>query len=106
MTKEELKELKKLVKEAEKIMKKLDNEKEISGAFETLTDEVMQRAQKKPCKISIETDETGGARVKVDGHLISVLIALAGLEKAILKQAQCPEPIWEIIKAKAGIEEA
>lgn len=104
MTKEELKEFKKLMKEAKKLMEELEDERP-AGAFEEITDSMFKKAQKEPCKISIETDTTGRANVKVDGNMMSVLLALAGLEKAIIGQMKCPAHIWEIVKAKVGIEE-
>lgn len=56
--------------------------------------------------ISIETCKDGTAKTHIEGTNIGVLIALAGLENAVLEQTHAPEGLFELIKKCTRIERA
>ena len=72
---------------------------------EELTDALI-KAYKEKAFISVKKNADGSATTKIEGTNLSVLIALAGLEKNILKQTGVPEDLWEIIKDSVGTKEA
>ena len=67
--------------------------------------ETFIEATKDPCEISIRTDNKGGAEINVEGHKLSLLIALAGLEKSVLQQLNCDKDTFELIKNIVGTRE-
>lgn len=68
-------------------------------------DKLMNEALKQPCKITIEKYKDGKARTGIEGNRLSLLIALAGAEKSILKQLNCDNEEFEFIKNFVGAEE-
>ena len=100
--KSELKELKKMLKQWEKLLKLADDE---SKTADDVLYEILKTRGQEPVKIEIETTNKGEARAKTEGPIISILVALAGLEKAILEKAQCSEFIFDKIRAMTRIEE-
>ena len=100
--KEELKYMKKMLKQWEKLSKLADDESKTAN--DTLY-EILKARGHEPVKIEIETTKKGEARVRAEGPSISILVALAGLENAILEKAQCPAFIFDKIRAMTRTEE-
>lgn len=89
----ELKEMfKKLLKDLDK-MEEFNIEDKLSEAF------------KEPVKISIEKFEDGKSCIEYEGTNLSILITLAGLENAILKELKAPKGVWELVKLKTAIKD-
>lgn len=100
--KKELKHMKEMLKQLEKLSKLADDESKTANA--TLY-EILKVRGHEPVKIEIETTKKGEAKVRAEGPTISILVALAGLENAILDNAQCPAFIFDKIKAMIIAEE-
>lgn len=100
--KSELKELKKMLKQWEKLLKLADDE---SKTADDVLYEILKTRGQEPVKIEIETTNKGKARVKAEGPNISILVALAGLENAILEKTQCSAFIFDKIRAMTKAEE-
>lgn len=98
-----LKEMREMLKDIKEIMDKLDNT-DIEDKKEMIT-EALINASKEKAKISIEMDGKGGAQCEVEGHRLSLIIALASLEKHILKETNTPKSFFEAIKNVVGSEE-
>ena len=100
--KPELKEIIKMLKQWEKLLKLADDESKTAN--DTLY-EILKVRGHEPVKIEIETTKKGEAKVRAEGPTISILVALAGLENAILDNAKCPEFIFDKIRAMTRTEE-
>lgn len=100
--KPELKEIIKMLKQWEKLLKLADDESKTAN--DTLY-EILKVRGHEPVKIEIETTKKGEAKVRAEGPTISILVALAGLENAILDNAQCPAFIFDKIRAMTRTEE-
>ena len=100
--KPELKEIIKMIKQWEKLLKLADDESKTAN--DTLY-EILKVRGHEPVKIEIETTKKGEAKVRAEGPIISILVALAGLENAILDNAQCPAFIFDKIRAMTRTEE-
>ena len=68
--------------------------------------EIMDEALKQPCKIKIEKDKKGKAKMGVEGQRLALLVTLAGAEQGILKQLKCDNDEFEFIKQFVGTREA
>ncbi|MBO6243615.1 MAG: hypothetical protein J6O41_03490 [Clostridia bacterium] len=86
--------------------------KELNEAINKLVDALLkntdvasdlEKATKNPCKIHIETDKTGKMSVLMNGNGLSILVALAGAEKHIIKTTKCTKKQWELIKGVVGV---
>ena len=53
----------------------------------------------------LEKFEDGEADISIEGSSVSLLIALAGLEKAVFEKLNPPKGFWELIKLTVGIKE-
>ncbi len=53
-------------------------------------------------ELSIKKVKNGFANLHVEGNMFSILIALASLEKSILKKYDVPKELWEIVKERTG----
>ena len=100
--KEELKYMKKMLKQWEKLSKLADDK---SKTANDVLYEIIKTRGHEPVKIEVETTNKGKARVTAEGPNISILVALAGLEKAILEETQCSEFIFDKIRAMTKAEE-
>lgn len=100
--KPELKEIIKMLKQWEKLLKLADDESKTAN--DTLY-EILKVRGHEPVKIEIETTKKGEAKVRAEGPTISILVALAGLENAILDNAQCPAFIFDKIRAMTRTDE-
>lgn len=65
----------------------------------------ISEAFNEPAKISIEKDADGRAKTHIEGKPLPILIALAGLEKAVLEKLDAPTGVWELIKEAVGTKE-
>lgn len=89
----ELKEMfKKLLKDLDK-MEEFNIEDELSEAF------------KEPAKISIEKFEDGKSRLEYEGNNLAILITLAALENAILKELKASKGVWKLVKLRTAIKD-
>ena len=96
------KELLDALKEVNKMLEKLiDND----GATDVLSERI-KKAHNESALISIKKDKDGRAEVKLEGTNLSLLITLAGLEKAVLEKTHVPTEIWDAIKKSVGTMEA
>jgi len=68
--------------------------------------EIMGEALKQPCKITVEKNKKGEAKMGVEGQRLALLVTLAGAEKGILKQLKCNNDEFEFIKQFVGTREA
>ena len=68
--------------------------------------EIMDEALKQPCKITIEKNKKGEAKMGVEGQRLALLISLAGAEQGILKQLHCTNDEFDFIKQFVGTREA
>lgn len=100
--KSELKDIIKMLKQWEKLLKLADDESKTAN--DTLY-EILKTRGHEPVKIEIETTKKGKAKVRAEGPTISILVALAGLENAILDNAQCPAFIFDKIRAMIRTDE-
>ncbi len=64
----------------------------------TFNDKLL-KALNEECKISIEKDKNGMSSINLKGKSLSLLLTLAGLEKAMLKKLDVSEPEFELIKS-------
>lgn len=78
---------------------------ELKEKLKEKTFEKLEEIKKQPCEISIKTDKKGGAKVKIEGHKISLLIALASLENSMLKQIGASESEFKMFKSIVDTEE-
>jgi len=91
------KEIEKLMKD---ILKKMDKKLNDMEDIDKITEKKIEEHSKKPCKLSIEKGDDGEAKITVIGTNMSILIGLAGLEKAVLKKLNPPAGLFEHIKRK------
>ena len=61
---------------------------------------------KEKATLSIEKLEDGSTKTHIEGTNFGILIALAGLEKSVLKKLNTPKGLWELIKHSVGSEES
>jgi len=96
-------ELKKMLHELnEKLGKILEDQgEEIENA---ITDRINE-ALNEECFISITKDKYGKAVTKAEGSTLAILVTLAGLEKALLRETHVPSNVWEMIKDTVGARE-
>jgi hypothetical protein len=91
--------------------------KEILNAVENLLNDLpaideeftktLEEASKLPVKITLERKEGEyTVHTEVSGNGLSILTALASLEKNILKKLKCNESTFELLKAIVSTEEA
>ena len=66
---------------------------------------MISEAIKQPCKITIEKDKRGQAKLGVEGNRLALLITLAGAEQGILKQLSCEQKEFDFIKGFVGSKE-
>ena len=71
-----------------------------------LEERINNALNKEEASISIETCKDGKAKTHIEGTNIGVLIALAGLENAVLEQTHAPEGLFELIKKCTRTERA
>lgn len=96
----------------EKMEKMLEDLKEIethvfNNDKSSLGDNLFNKLEKafnEEIKVSIETHKNGVSKVEAKGSNIGLLVALAGLEKAILEKINPPKGFWEIIKNSVGVK--
>ena len=97
----EIKEMLKNIKEMLEIVEESDLDK-TKEKFEKMLNEALNQ----PCEIAIKKDKDGGAKTKVEGCRLSLLITLAGLEKTLCKQLHCSDGEFELIKNLVGTKDA
>lgn len=99
----ENKDLEKILKDLKSMAKTLEkaNEKSEKEFLKNL-----EESLKLPCKIHLDKDETGEAKIEVVGNTKALLISLAGLEEAILKQLDVLTGMFEMVKGYVGTKEA
>lgn len=76
--------------------------KDDKDSFKSKLQEKINKGFKEKASISIEKFEDGRAETHIEGTNIAVLIALAGLEKAVLEKLDTPKSLWELIKQTVG----
>ena len=64
---------------------------------------ILNEASKTETTLHIETNKKGGADIKLKGTNISILVALASLEKSILEKCNVPEEFFELIKMSVEV---
>lgn len=83
---------------------------DILGDEESFKNKLEERLNKalneEEASISIETCKDGKAKTHIEGTNIGILIALAGLENAVLEQIHAPEGLFELIKEYTRTERA
>ena len=77
-----------------------------TGTLAKKVDARFDEAIKEKAVVSIEKFEDGRATTRIEGSNLSVLIALAGLEKTVFEKLEVPEGLWEMVKEKIGTKEA
>lgn len=97
----EINELKELVSELKKLF---DGKEESKEKVDKHFYDVMEKAIKEPCEIIIK-QENGGAKCKVEGYTLSIIIALIGAEKTILENLNISERDFGFIKSFIGCKE-
>lgn len=75
------------------------------GALAKKVDARFDEAIKEKAVVSIEKFEDGSATTKIEGNNLSILIALAGLEKTVFEKLDVPNGLWEMVKDKVGTKE-
>lgn len=68
--------------------------------------QMIKEAQKENVELSVTNTKKDGINVSMKGTGIAILVAMAGLEQAVLNDIKCPEFVWEHIKSKIGVEKA
>ena len=97
------KELKEMLKELENGLGDL-----LNGNTEVINTKIQNKlneALKDETTISIKKHKDGSAEICTKGNTIAILITLAGLEKAVLKNLKTPDTVWETIKEVVGTRE-
>lgn len=75
-----------------------DELKKYADLFKKLIEAKVNECIEEDTTISIEKKADGTAKANITGSRMGVLVALAGLEKTILKQLNAPAGLLEIIK--------
>ena len=98
------KEIKEMIKGMKEVLELLnsDNFKEKKDKFEKMLNEALDE----PCKITIEKGKDGACRCGIEGRRLSLLIALAGAKKDLLKQLHCSDEEFEFISKLVGTRQA
>ena len=99
----ENKDLEKILKDLKSMAKTLEKTKD-KEEKEFLKN--LDEALKQPCKIHLDKDKNGEAKVQIEGNTKGLLIGLAGLENALLKQLDVPTPVFEMVKGYVGTRRA
>lgn len=94
-----------LLKELKELNELVEDMIENDEGFENMLKKKIKKAYKEKALISINKKENGDAEVKVEGNGIAILIALAGLEKAILEKLNTSKQLWELIKHTTGVRD-
>ena len=92
------KELLELLKELNKLLGDMvdENVEELSKQL----NKELKRGLKEKAKLSIEIFGNGKAKTCIEGKTLPILIALATLEKSVLKDLNPPKGLYELIKNK------
>lgn len=96
----ELKELENTMKEFMEFLKTINKDTKCE------TESTFGEASKQEASLYVKKDKSGKVNIKAEGSSLGLLILLAGLEKGLLKQLDCPDCTWELIKNKVGAREA
>lgn len=99
----DLKELLNNLKELRETIEKIGN-----SEFKDMKDKLINRLENslnEPCKILIEKDKTGKAKVTLDGERLALLITFIGLKNQVLKQLKCGKEELEFLENFVGSEE-
>lgn len=94
------KEIKEMIKGMKEILELLND-----GSFKEKKDKLdkmLNEALDEPCKITIEKGKDGACRCGIEGRRLSLLIALAGAKKDLLKQLNCSDEEFEFISKLVG----
>ena len=84
----------------EKLNKLLDGLLDkVAGRMEKLEEAIHQ-----PCKIHVDNDGTG-TKLDVEGCRLTLLLTLVGTEKNMLKQLNCSNEEFELLKNLVGTQE-
>lgn len=65
----------------------------------------IEKAFNEPVKLSIKKEKDGQCSTEIQGTTLSILIALAGLEKSTLERLDVPPYIWAFVKEIVGTKE-
>lgn len=65
----------------------------------------LEKAFKENATLSIKKYDSGKSEVQIEGSTLGILIALAGLEKIVLKRLNVPKGLYELIKYRVGTKE-
>lgn len=100
----------------EKLEELLESLKEINKILESATDDMdtkedyekfLNAGIKGEAHIHIDKDKKNGySAIKIEGSTPAILVALAGSEKAILKQLHVPSGVFDLVKHSIGTKEA
>ena len=86
----------------EKLEKLLDKKSEELG--QAVSDRISE-AHKENAHLSIVKNGDGKAKIIMEGTNLSMLVALAGLEKTVLEKTHVPSDVWKLIKETVGTKE-
>lgn len=98
------KELKEMLNDLKEMLEIVENTD--IGKAKKKFEKMLNEALEQPCKITIEKGKNGEAKMGVEGNRLSLLIALAGAEKGILKQVHCSDEEFDFIKNLVGTKDA
>ena len=100
----DLKELLNNLKELRETIEKIGNSefKDIKGKLINR----LENSLNEPCKISVEKDKTGKAKITLDGERLALLITFIGLKNQVQKQLKCGKEELEFLENFIGSEEA
>lgn len=87
------------------ILELLNRIKELTNDIGSKASEIHKMFEKelvKPCEIRIKKERGIGAKTYIKGSRLSLLIALASLEKNVLEQLNCDEMEFDFIKNTVG----
>lgn len=97
------KELLKMLEELNESLGNLLNDNK--DIIEIKLQERLNKALNEKAIVSIEKFEGGKSKARIEGTNVSILIALAALEKAVFKKINPPKGCWELIKQSVGTRE-
>lgn len=101
------KEINKLMEEVlENTLKKMKEEGLIDEALDEIDEKAMEKfeeASKEDFVINVSR-KNGHNKLNVEGGRLTLLIGLAGIEKAILAKLDASEEMFEFIKDHVGVE--
>lgn len=96
-------ELKKMLHELNEKLGKILEEK--GDEIEKALNDSISDGHNESAYLSFKKDKNGYAEVVMEGTTMSMLIALAGLEKTVLEKTHVPSAVWKTIKETVGTKE-